>query len=113
MKNGPPKQLLSSMKRLSKETLENAKHTVAVPLMILDPPEAPATILTSPLSSVTIVGDIEDMGRLNGRIKLAGEGGYPKALILPGVEKSSISLFMMIPVDSETNNEPKLWENEE
>ena len=49
--------------------------TVAVPLIILDPPAAPATILTSPFSSVTMVGDIEDIGRFPGQMKLAGEGG--------------------------------------
>ena len=76
--------------------------------MIFDPPEAPATILTFPFLSVIILGDIDDSGRFPGRMKLAGEGGYPKKLFLPGVEKSSISLFMMIPVDSETNIEPKL-----
>lgn len=40
--------------------------TMAVALMILDPPEAPATILTSPFLSVTIVGDIDERGRFPG-----------------------------------------------
>ena len=35
-----------------------------------------------------IVGDIEDSGRLPGRIKLAGLGAYPKALEDPGMLKS-------------------------
>lgn len=42
--------------------------TVAVPLIILEPPEAPTAILTSPFLSVTIDGDMEDRGRLPGRI---------------------------------------------
>ena len=44
-------------------------------VMILDPPEAPQIILTSPFLSVTIVGDMDDNGRLKGRIKFAGVGG--------------------------------------
>ena len=37
-------------------------------MMILDPPDAPATILTSPFLSVIIVGHIEERGLLPGRI---------------------------------------------
>ena len=35
----------------------------------------------------------------NEPMKLDGEGGRPKELFCPGVEKSSISLLKMIPVD--------------
>ena len=48
--------------------------------MILEPPEAPHTILTSPLESVTMAGDMEERGRLPGFMKFARVGGYLNAL---------------------------------
>ena len=43
-----------------------------------------------------------------GWMKLASEGGTPKLLGAPGVEKSSISLLKMIPVCVEAIRAPKL-----
>lgn len=45
--------------------------------MILEPPDAPATIFTLPSLSVTMDGDMDDNGRLPGAMKFAGDGGYP------------------------------------
>lgn len=73
------------------------------------PPAAPITERTLPVSeSTTMVGVMEDKGRLPGRMKLAGLGGTPKKLVVFGEEKSSISLFMMMPVCSDMNPAPKL-----
>ena len=57
------------------------------------PPEAPATSLTRPLSSVKITGLIEDWGLFPGLIKLLFEGRMSSGLSWPGVEKSPISLL--------------------
>ncbi len=40
-----------------------------------------------------------------------GEGSSPNALALPGKEKSSISLFMITPVDGDRNPLPNLYWN--
>ena len=45
--------------------------------MIFDPPAAPAARTKSPFLSVIIVVHIEDIGRLPGSMKLAGEDGIP------------------------------------
>lgn len=58
--------------------------------------------------SVSIEGTIEDMGILPGWIKLDGEAGTPNALLVPGVEKSSISLLNKMPVFVPRTLEPKL-----
>lgn len=41
-------------------------------------------------------------------MKLLGEGGTPKLLVMSGELKSSISLFIIIPVEFDMNLEPKL-----
>ena len=46
----------------------------------------------------TIVGQVEERGLFPGRIKLVSEGLTPKKLVMLGEEKSSISLFSIIPV---------------
>lgn len=76
--------------------------------VIFDPPAAPNPRTKSPFSSVITVGHIDDNGRLPGAIKLAGDGRIAKALIVPGVEKSSISLLTMIPVLGDMKPHPKL-----
>jgi len=45
--------------------------------VILDPPAAPTPRTKAPFLSVNIVGHIEDIGRLPGSMKLAGEDGIP------------------------------------
>lgn len=77
-------------------------------VVILVPPEAPMTILALPFSSIIILGVIEDKGLFPGTIKLAGDGSKPNKLVMPGDEKSSITLFIMIPVDNVVNPAPKL-----
>ena len=72
------------------------------------PPEAPTTKVTLPDASTTMVGQLEERGLFPGKIKLFGDGGKPKKLMSPGTEKSSITLFRMIPVDSDVNPAPKL-----
>jgi hypothetical protein len=48
-------------------------------VVILVPPAAPMTERTRPVLELTMmVGVMEDMGRLPGRMKLAGLGGTPK-----------------------------------
>ena len=49
------------------------------------PPDAPETIATFPFSEfTTIVGQVDDIGLLPGRIKLCGLGGTPKELVTLG-----------------------------
>lgn len=55
-----------------------------------------------------IVGDIELNGRFPGLMKLTGDGGMPKALVILGELKSSISSLNMIPVEFERNIAPNL-----
>lgn len=76
--------------------------------VIFDPPAAPIPSKKSPFLSVIMDGHIEDSGRLPGSIKFDGEDGKPKELMTPGVEKSSISLFKIIPVLGDTKPQPKL-----
>lgn len=49
---------------------------------------------------------MEDRGRLAGRMKFAGEGTYPNALVVLGMEKSFISSFMIIPLDGTMTCDP-------
>ena len=56
---------------------------------------------------MTISGEIDESGRAPGRMKFAGEGTNPKALDALGMEKSFISLFMMMPVSGTMSCEPK------
>ena len=77
--------------------------------IILAPPEAPNTSLTRLLLSTTIIGDMEESGRLPGAIKFASLGAYPNMLFKPGVLKSFIVLEYMIPVCSPTYEPPKLF----
>ena len=51
-----------------------------------------------------IVGVIDDNGLFPGWMKLAGEGGD---VLSSGTEKSSISLFRMMPVAGDMNLDPK------
>jgi len=97
-----------SSRHLSQFFKETIVLTSDVAVVILVPPDAPATILTSPFLSTNIEGAVEDMGLLPGTIKFAGDGDTPNALITLGVEKSSISLFHMIPVLVPRNLDPKL-----
>ena len=82
--------------------------TQAVAVVILDPPAAPTTILTSPRPSTNTDGHMDDSGRLPGSILLAGEGGIPKSLGLSDVAKSSISSFQMMPVRFPNTSDPNL-----
>jgi len=45
--------------------------------VIFEPPAAPAARTKSPFLSVNIVGHMEDIGRLPGFMKLAGDDGIP------------------------------------
>lgn len=45
-------------------------------------------------------------------MKLLGEGGIPKPLLMYGELKSSISSLKMIPVDPDMTLEPKLKQKE-
>lgn len=82
-------------------------------VVIFEPPADPDTKTTSPFLSKMMLGHIEDSGRLPGLIKLAGDGRNPTPLAFPGLEKSSISLFKMIPVLFERTVPPNLikWKN--
>lgn len=55
-----------------------------------------------------MAGHIEDCGRLNDWMKFAGDGGKLNPLDLPGVEKSSIWSFSMMPVRLDLILLPKL-----
>lgn len=52
------------------------------------------------------MGVIEDKGLLFGLIKLAGAGGSSSGDTSVGVEKSSISLLRIMPVESESTPPP-------
>jgi hypothetical protein len=67
--------------------------------MILEPPAAPVLRNRSPEGYSTMTGVMEESGRLPGRMKLLGQGTKPNALETPGMEKSFISLFMIMPVE--------------
>ena len=62
-----------------------------MPLIILEPPDAPNTSLTLSWLSTIIKGDMEDNGLFDARIKLASAGTNPNALTKPGDEKSSMT----------------------
>lgn len=55
-----------------------------------------------------IDGAIDDKGFLPGWMKFAGEAEILNKFMVPGVEKSSISLFMIIPVEFDRQNAPNL-----
>lgn len=55
-----------------------------------------------------MVGHIEESGILNGFMKFVGDGGTPYELFTPGIEKSSIPSFRMIPVRREIILHPNL-----
>ena len=80
--------------------------------MIREPPEAPTTRRTAPSGPTATTGDMEDMGRLPGLMKLLTDGGRPKELDSPGLEKSSISLLKTMPVRFPITFEPRLQVNE-
>lgn len=86
----------------------NTPQTVCNTLVtILLPPAALTTNLVSPpFPPSTITVEIELNGLAPGRMKFAGEGGKPKKLFFPGMEKSSISLLRMRPVRGEMMREP-------
>lgn len=66
--------------------------------MIREPPALPVAILSTPVSrSSEIELAILLCGRFPGSMKLIGEGAKPKELTDPGLLKSSISSFSMIP----------------
>ncbi len=56
---------------------------------------------------VTMVVEMDDTGRLPGRMKFCGDGAKPKALLTLGLLKSSIWLFMTMPVSGTMTCEPK------
>jgi len=56
---------------------------------------------------VMMRGVMEDNGLLFGSMKFAGAGGSLSGVISVGAEKSSISLFTKIPVETERNPAPK------
>ena len=72
-------------------------HTSATEVMIRLPPAPPRASNTFPSRS-RMTGAAEERGRLPPAIKLASEGGKPNELLAKGMEKSSTSLFRMIPV---------------
>jgi hypothetical protein len=83
--------------------------TNEVEVVIFDPPAAPVTIRTFPEAlSTTMAGLMEDKGRFPGLMKLLGDGGRLKSLVMLGDEKSSISSLKMIPVEGDMIPDPKL-----
>ena len=70
-----------------------------VAVMIRLPPADPVARYSVPFErNSAIVGEMDERGLLPGRMKLEGDGTYPKALDWLGMEKSFISSFMMTPV---------------
>lgn len=59
------------------------------------------------MSSMAIVNGCDHVFS-RGTMKLLGDGGTPKLLVIKGELKSSISLFSKIPVEFDINLEPKL-----
>ncbi len=57
-----------------------------------------------------MAGLMEDKGRFPGLMKLLGDGGRLKSLVMLGDEKSSISSLKMIPVEGDMILDPKLKE---
>ena len=94
---------------------------------IRDPPAPPATRKMDPSSFSMIVGAVEERGRLCGAGKFSvslscqatkvermdewrdvrGLGGTPHPFGTPGIEKSSISSFRMMPVSGSMTCDPK------
>ena len=68
-----------------------------VAVMIREPPAAPVEMYRDPSGYSAMTGVIDERGRLPGRMKFMGEGTKPKALVTLGMEKSFISLFIIIP----------------
>lgn len=68
------------------------------------------TVRTVPEESVTTVGHIEDSGRLPGAMRLAADHSKPKLFVAFSTEKSSMPLFITMPVDGEISIAPKLQE---
>jgi len=62
---------------------------------------------------VHAIANICDQVFLRGTMKLLGDGGTPKLLVIKGELKSSISLLSKIPVEFDINLEPKLGEEKE
>ncbi len=89
--------------------IEEKQLTNAIIVVILVPPDAPFIKNGSPLLLTNIAGVMDDMGILPGTMKLDGEAGTPKALVVLGVEKSSISSLKIIPVLLPLTLDPKLW----
>ena len=76
--------------------------------IIVGPPAAP-TVKTGLPSRSTIVGLMLESGRLPGATALASAPMRPNALGVPGcAEKSSISLFITMPVPGSTTPEPNV-----
>ena len=76
-------------------------------MVILEPPAAPVTNISDLLSlSRTIVGHIDERGLFPGLMKFEAEGGRPNSFVTSGEEKSSISLFIMMPVVGDIITEP-------
>ena len=77
--------------------IERSDSTVDV--IILEPPAAPIARHSVELArNSTMIVVTEDRGRFPGATKLAGLGLNPKRLVVFGMEKSFISLFIMMPV---------------
>ena len=93
---------------LSTYKIYNYVLTYTTDEVILIPPAPPIISWTSPFLSTIITGHIDDSGILPGAIKLAGDAGTPYEFTFPGVEKSSISSFMIMPVVKDRMRDPKL-----
>ena len=77
-------------------------------VIIREPPGEPSTIATPPSRS-TMVGVMEDNGRLPGAIVLGTPCTRPNRLALPGLTvKSSISSFSRNPAPGATTPAPKM-----
>ena len=77
-----------------------------------EPPAAPTAMYKASAARValgcsTMTGEMEDSGRLPGRMKFAGDGMKPNALLVLGMLKSFISLLRIRPVSGTTTCEPK------
>ena len=81
--------------------------TCSTVLMIVGPPGLPVTRISLP-SLVTKVGVIDESGRLPGVMELAGPWSRPNMFFTPTLAvKSSISLFMRMPVPGMVTPLPK------
>ena len=79
---------------MSAQNCENdARLTWATAVVMMEPPDPPATNLTFLCSSKIITGTPLDKGLLPGFIKFTGDGGSPNSFGIPGALKSSISLL--------------------